>query len=429
MVAEWTNIVITAPDYIPTAGSMPDHCLEAIKHEASSITEILASGAADIVHIRKPEWDRAEVERLLQAIPCRLHPQLRLHDHFCLLDSYPEIGGVHINSRNPVPPRNAKCVSASCHSIDELEKMASCYDYVTLSPVFDSISKSGYSGRFADRAVSEHLRGKNVIALGGVTAAHFFYLKDMGFRGAAMLGYIWSGLPDTDRYSANMHAAANAKAMLCNFSLQFVTDGSDVEQTVEQVRDAIEGGCRWIQIRMKGKSMDEHARAVEAVKPLCVEKGCVLLIDDNISIAARYGIGVHLGKNDMPTEQAKEILPADAILGRTANNEEDIMTLEDSPRVDYIGLGPFRFTRTKQKLAPVLGLEGYASLMRGVMHRGHRMPVVAIGGITPDDVAPLLHAGVDGIAVSGAIAHASDRVEATRRFVNEINKYYNKKIL
>lgn len=426
---KWTNIAITTPGYLIPSGEVACSSERIISQEADLICSgLLDSKAADIVHIRKPEWSPDMIGLLISKIHQKYHSRLRLHDHFRLLDEYPEIGGVHLNSRNPIAPPNARCVSASCHSIEEIDAKAAEYDYVTLSPVFDSISKPGYTGRFADKSVSSHLRGKNVIALGGVVPECFLLLKQLGYSGAAMLGHLWQDCT-ADRYPSIFNTCISAKAIASNFSLQFVTDGKDVEETVAQVRDAVKGGCRWIQIRMKGKSTREYDLAVDAVRDLCEQKSCTLLVDDNVDTAARKDIGVHLGKDDMSTPQARNIIAPSAILGRTANNEDDLIDLENAPDVNYIGLGPFRFTQTKRKLAPVIGLEGYALLMESKRLRGSHKPVVAIGGITPEDVAPLLATGVDGVAVSGAIAHASDRVEATRRFVNEINKYYNKQIL
>ena len=89
----------------------------------------------------------------------------------------------------------------------------------------------------------------------------------------------------------------------------------------------------------------------------------------------------------------------------------------------YIGLGPFRYTETKKKLSPVLGLEGYRKIVQQCKEAGYKIPIFAIGGICLEDVAPLMETGITGIAVSGAIIHADDPVEETRRFINEINKY------
>ena len=119
---DWLTVAVTAPDHVDG--------------EAWRILRLLTSGAADIVHVRKPGWDRQRLRDLLLDIHEDLHPRLRLHDHFELLDTFPRIGGVHLNSRNPRAPSGARCVSKSCHSPEELDKDDGC-DYLFLSPVFD----------------------------------------------------------------------------------------------------------------------------------------------------------------------------------------------------------------------------------------------------------------------------------------------------
>ena len=154
--------------------------------------------------------------------------------------------------------------------------------------------------------------------------------------------------------------------------------------------------------------------------PLCRRPGAVILVDDNVELARVCGTGVHLGKNDMPPGEARRILGPEAIIGSTCNTAADIEAVQREGVSDYIGLGPFRFTSTKKNLSPVLGVEGYRTLCAGCSPR--RLPIVAIGGITPADVAALREAGADGIAVSGVIAHAADPVAATRTLIDEINK-------
>lgn len=164
-----------------------------IANEALRITSKLEDGVVDLIHLRKPEWSKDELASLIEQIPTELHSRLKLHDHFSLLNRF-DLGGVHLNSRNPVPPANARSVSRSLHSVQELaETCGTCYDYVTLSPIFDSISKSGYESKFpADLSLlSPLLRGKNVVALGGVTPERFAELEKAGFYGAAMLGALW----------------------------------------------------------------------------------------------------------------------------------------------------------------------------------------------------------------------------------------------
>lgn len=169
-------VAITAPSAIP--------------YEAEKITSILREGKADVVHIRKPHWDACKTAGLIEAIPIDLWKRLKIHDNFELIYKYP-LGGVHLNSRNKVPPKNALSVSKSMHSIDQLSN-SDDYDYVTLSPVFDSISKRGYHSAFSLTLLKHYIKGRKVVALGGVTPDKFHALSEAGFWGAAMLGYFWN---------------------------------------------------------------------------------------------------------------------------------------------------------------------------------------------------------------------------------------------
>lgn len=396
---QWLTIVITEPEAVPG--------------EAAKIAALLEEGAADLVHIRKPGWSATQVADLLANIPARLHPRLRLHDRHGLLRLFTGLGGIHLNSRNPVPDEGAKCVSASLHSLRELDT-ADCYDYVTLSPVFDSISKPGYASAFNLGTMPDALRGKRVIALSGVKPEHFRALRQAGFRGAALLGYVWDNFPQS------LAPLRKHTALVRNFPLQFITDGATCADTISQASQALQGGCLWIQVRMKDAAPQEVELATAALLPLCRAVGATLLVDDHVEIARRLGIGVHLGKGDMPASQARGILGPDAIIGSTCNSAADLERIFAEGASDYVGLGPFRFTTTKKRLAPTLGLEGYRELL---IDKGlNALPVVAIGGITTHDIAPVMQAGADGVAVSGAITRAADPVEATTALINEINK-------
>ncbi len=162
---------------------------EAIPNESQKIAHLLKHGGVDIVHIRKPEWTIELTAQLISSIPEVLHPKLKLHDHFNLLEQY-NLAGVHLNSRNSTPHPKAKSVSRSCHCIEQLEE-SEHYDYITLSPIFDSISKAGYRSAFDLEIIKSHLNGRKVVALGGVTPSKFPVLRQTGFFGAAMLGYFW----------------------------------------------------------------------------------------------------------------------------------------------------------------------------------------------------------------------------------------------
>lgn len=190
--------------------------------------------------------------------------------------------------------------------------------------------------------------------------------------------------------------------------LQFITHPSERLSIPEQVRLAIEGGCRWIQLRMKDATDAEVAEMAREITPICRETGTILVIDDRVDVVMETKVhGVHLGKHDMDPAKAREFLGPHAIIGCTANTADEILALARLD-IDYIGLGPFRFTQTKENLAPVLGLDGYSEIIAKVRAAGCELPIVAIGGIEPSDVPALLDAGVNGIAMSGAIINSPD---------------------
>ncbi len=167
--------------------------------EAANIEHILYGGI-DFVHIRKPGASLRDIKNLIEDIPYALRKRLKLHGHFELLNEF-NLGGVHINSRCPIAPPTAHAISRSCHSLEELEDCEK-YEYVTLSPIFDSISKSGYRSAFDLDEIKGKIRSKNVIALGGVDPAKFHILEETGFAGAAMLGCVWN---DIDNFLASLH--------------------------------------------------------------------------------------------------------------------------------------------------------------------------------------------------------------------------------
>lgn len=140
-----------------------------------------------------------------------------------------------------------------------------------------------------------------------------------------------------------------------------------------------------------------------------------------MAVAVEVGAkGVHLGKNDMAPAQARNMMGRGFVIGGTANTFEDIVRLNDQ-RVDYIGLGPFRFTETKKNLSPILGLEGYERIIAQCREAGIDLPVVAIGGITADDIPAILNTGVSAIALSSTILGAADPVAETRKIIEIIN--------
>lgn len=199
--------------------------------------------------------------------------------------------------------------------------------------------------------------------------------------------------------------------------IQFITHFNDRYGYVDGARMALEGGCKWIQLRMKGASDDEVVEAAAQIQPLCREHEAIFLLDDRVELAKRLNAdGVHLGKNDMPVSEARQVLGEEFIIGGTANTFSDIERLA-SQGADYIGCGPFRFTTTKEKLSPVIGLEGYRRIVEQMAVKGINLPIVAIGGITCDDIPALMQTGIDGIAVSGAVLNADNPAAEMKRML------------
>lgn len=202
--------------------------------------------------------------------------------------------------------------------------------------------------------------------------------------------------------------------------LQFITHPSPRFSIAEEVKMVIEGGCRWVQLRLKDLTDDEVRPIAEEIIPLCKETETFLVLDDRVDLANELRVhGVHLGKQDMPVAEARELLGPHAIIGATANTIDDILALKGID-VDYIGLGPYRFTETKKRLSPVLGLDGYRSIIAAKREAAIELPVVAIGGITLEDVPAIMSTGVDGIAMSGAIISADDPTAYTAKVIETI---------
>ncbi len=202
--------------------------------------------------------------------------------------------------------------------------------------------------------------------------------------------------------------------------LQFITHESDKYSIAEEVQMAIEGGCRWIQLRMKDATDEEVRNVALELIPMCRETDTFLIIDDRVAVVNDLKVsGVHLGKEDMAPMEARELLGPHAIIGVTANTADDIIKYKGKD-LDYVGLGPFKFTTTKKNLAPQLGIDGYRDIVQKVRDAGIEIPIVAIGGITVDDIEPLMATGINGIAMSGAIINAPDPMLYTSSVMERI---------
>jgi thiamine-phosphate pyrophosphorylase len=202
-----------------------------------------------------------------------------------------------------------------------------------------------------------------------------------------------------------------------NNQLQYISQGNTVKEQVYNIHKALDNGCDWIQMRFKKNYSDDAFTLAEAVKMLCKEYLATFIINDNVYLAKQLDAdGVHLGLSDMSVEEARLILGNRKIIGGTANTFEDVLQ-RTAENCDYIGLGPFQFTTTKQNLSPILGLEGYRSIIEQMKAKNIQIPIYAIGGITLENVESLMKTGIHGIAVSSLITQTENALQ----LINQLN--------
>lgn len=206
-----------------------------------------------------------------------------------------------------------------------------------------------------------------------------------------------------------------------NHKLQFITHHTERYSYLDSARIALEGGCRWVQLRMKDVNEALMEETAIAVQRMCREYGATFIIDDNVALAKRIGAdGVHLGKHDMPIATAREILGEGYIIGATVNTFEDVLHHMEAAVPDYFGCGPYRYTSTKRNLAPILGAEGYRAIIGQMRKHDIHIPIVAIGGITKADIPAIIECGISGIALSGSILNAQDPVAETQEVLTAL---------
>ena len=204
--------------------------------------------------------------------------------------------------------------------------------------------------------------------------------------------------------------------------IQFITNYHDDISLTEQTEYVLEAGCRWVQLRLKGADDAEIYMVGKALRQLCDRYEATLILDDVVRMVPVIGAdGVHLGKQDMPVDEARKLLGPDKIIGGTANTFEDVKRLAQQG-ANYIGCGPFRFTTTKKNLSPRQRSAGCAGLAAHGRQQQIDLPLIAIGGITVEDVPDLIDLGVSGIAISGAILEAKKPEIMMRKFIRAEHK-------
>jgi thiamine-phosphate pyrophosphorylase len=194
--------------------------------------------------------------------------------------------------------------------------------------------------------------------------------------------------------------------------LQFITNNADTAEL------ACKGGVDWIQLRLKNVTYDAYKQEALRAQEVCKRYGATLIINDNARLALDIEAdGVHVGKEDeMTPDDEAALINGKYIIGRSTNTIDDVKFFVSKP-TSYLGLGPFRFTTTKEKLNPVLGLDGYRLILDRLKQANTtHPPIIAIGGIILPDIVSLFTTGIYGIAVSGAIGNSGDVVSKAKAF-------------
>ncbi|MDH6251370.1 thiamine-phosphate pyrophosphorylase [Chryseobacterium sp. H1D6B] len=186
--------------------------------------------------------------------------------------------------------------------------------------------------------------------------------------------------------------------------LQYISQGNTRATQELNIHKALEAGVKWVQVRWKNAAEKELAELCKTVRILCTEYKSVYIINDHVELAEQVDAdGVHLGLNDQSIKEARQILGNNKLIGGTANTFSDVFQRIEE-QCDYIGLGPLRFTDTKEKLSPILGFDGYQKIIDTLKERSIEIPkIYAIGGVVLNDIELLQQIGIHGVAVSGLI--------------------------
>ncbi len=202
--------------------------------------------------------------------------------------------------------------------------------------------------------------------------------------------------------------------------LHYITPNLDHQDDyLRDIKMACQNGVDWVQLRMKNYPKDLVLATGMQAKKICDQFNAKLIINDYPEIAKYVEAhGVHVGKEDEPVCEIKKRYGNGLLIGATANTFEDIETA--APFVDYIGLGPFRFTATKQKLSPILGIEGYKNILEKCNTVQIDLPIIGIGGILLEDLEGLKQTGLHGVAVSGLIHQSSHNQYTIQQIKNKL---------
>lgn len=198
--------------------------------------------------------------------------------------------------------------------------------------------------------------------------------------------------------------------------LQYISQGNDSAAQLKNIQQSLDAGCDWVQLRFKNKQEMLASSLAEKVKLLCQQYKSVFIVNDFVDIAKQVDAdGLHLGLTDGSIVEARKILGDTKIIGGSANTLADVIQRMNK-NCNYVGLGPFRHTITKEKLSPILGIEGYKKIIAQLDETQLKTPIYAIGGILPEDAESIAESGIYGVAVSGVISYAVDKKQIVEQF-------------
>jgi thiamine-phosphate pyrophosphorylase len=287
-----------------------------------------------------------------------------------------------------------------------------------------SVDRLYWDGRQIAEFSQQRVLGANKHGTGCVLSASITALMALGLRMERALGIsrcvLQEYLQNTPGLLGNVRDAVASQMHelieIDSARLYAITWDGAIKSHVEQAKSLCSAGVKLLQLRMKSGTPEARLSVAWQVFSVCRQWGCKLLINDDVELArAIQANGVHLGQGDMAIGEARKRLGSHAWIGGTANTSEQALKhIVDG--VDYIGLGPFRYTETKSNLSPVLGPDGVEQVMKVVGKKSPGFPVYVIGGIDAIDCKEILELGATGVAVSSAIVAGTDPLEKLESF-------------
>ncbi len=202
-----------------------------------------------------------------------------------------------------------------------------------------------------------------------------------------------------------------------HYLTQDLPDRSHAEQT----EIACKAGANWVQYRCFSKTDEALIEELHQVASICDDWGATLILTDHYHLLDRVDAqGVHIEDLNADYKFIRETISDEKTLGASATSIEDIQKIYKTGAVDYIGCGPFSLTQTKPNDYPLLGLEGYRSIIRQMNELGISIPLLAVGGILPEDTQALMSTGIAGIAVSAAVNLAPEPGQVFKDFYKKL---------